>query len=340
MKVMNIMLSRNGGGIEQCFLDYDKALKSQGFETISISSFFAKVNKHIHTKFKLPNLANYDLISCLVLKIFIIFLKPKIIITHGNRALNFVHTTNTKIPIITIAHNDQIDRKLKSDYIIALTKYSHSKLLLRGFKEEQILQLPNMFQCRADFCERQFKKPIVIGVVSRFVKKKGIDIFIKALDNLNKQKIDFKAIIGGSGLEKNQLIALAKQLDLNDRITFVGWVEDTKSFFDSIDIFCLPSIEEPFGISLLEAIGNSVPVIASRTEGPDEMIQHLENGLLFVINSHQDLSKNIKYMINNQIQAREMAYKAFVHLKQEYEMTIVAEKLKNIVNLIGSKNVT
>ncbi len=127
----------------------------------------------------------------------------------------------------------------------------------------------------------------------------------KAIKILKKKNNDLHAVIGGSGEEKDNLIALAHKLNLQDQISFTGWVNDRDKFFKQIDIFCLPSLHEPFGIIVLEAMEASMPIVSTDTEGPAAILNDMQDGLICKAGSAEDLAAKIVYLIENPIKAKE-----------------------------------
>ncbi|BDU60559.1 glycosyl transferase family 1 [Candidatus Rickettsia kotlanii] len=334
MKILNIMLSRDLGGIQQAFLDYSTALEMQKIEVINITSYKAKINSFLHKQsLKLPNIVLFDLLSVLILKYIIHKTKPNIIIAHGNRAINFSKFAKSQnIKLIGIAHNYSLKGLSKCDFVIALTHHMKEFLLTNNFAESRICILPNMINIAKDFIlNKTYRKPVVIGVLARFVAKKGIDVFIKAIKILKEKKYDLHAVIGGSGEEKDNLIALAHKLNLQDQISFTGWVNDRDKFFKQIDIFCLPSLHEPFGIIVLEAMEASVPIVSTDTEGPAAILNDTQDGLICKAGSAEDLAEKIVYLIENPIKAKEFSKNAYLTLKQNYDIKVVSEKLQHIL---------
>jgi glycosyltransferase involved in cell wall biosynthesis len=126
---------------------------------------------------------------------------------------------------------------------------------------------------------RPLRRPPVIGAMGRLVAKKGMNDFIEAIALLKRESLVFFAAIAGEGPERYALEALVRSYGLEDRLTFAGWV-DSRNFLRELDIFVLPSREEPFGIVTLEAWAAGLPVVATACEGPRSYIQHAENGLL------------------------------------------------------------
>ena len=336
MKIFNIMLSRELGGIQQAFLDYHDALKSEEFKVTNIISIFAQINKKTPSKFWLLNLGPWDIFSRLHLRLLTFLLRPDIIIAHGNRAISFT-TRKKSIPVIGVAHNYKLKNFNKCDYIIALTKHMIEHLIEQKFRSDRIILIPNMIKLVDEKAPRDFSDPIKIGAMGRFVPKKGMDVFINSLVRLKRKRYNFQAIIGGDGPEKEDLIKLVTTQGLTEEVKFIGWVENSNRFFENIDIFVLPSLHEPFGIIVLESMANGVPVVATRTEGPAEIIREPLDGLLCDINSSQDLAKKISYLIDNPHLAKRYTRSSFLQLKENYDIKIVSKLLASYLKLIVNK---
>ena len=85
-------------------------------------------------------------------------------------------------------------------------------------------------------------------------------------------KSNIKLTIGGDGPERRALKQLTMDLDISDKVEFVGWVEDVAEFLSGSDLFVLPSREEPFGIVILEAMAVGIPIVTTKTQGPLEIL--------------------------------------------------------------------
>ena len=84
---------------------------------------------------------------------------------------------------------------------------------------------------------RPLKKPLSeedgllrLTALGRFVKKKGFDTLLEAFASLRKEESNVKLTIGGDGPERKALKQLAMDLDISDKVEFVGWVEDVTEF--------------------------------------------------------------------------------------------------------------
>lgn len=331
------MLSRDLGGIQQAFVDYSKALELQKFKVINIISVFAKVGMVDSIKrncIKLPNFGVWDIFSILYLWLIIKWIKPDLIIAHGNRAITF--SVANLVPLVGVAHNYSLKGLRKCDYVIALTKHMQQYLIQQNFESAKICLLPNMIDSTEGVAYTPYKQPMVVGTIARFVNKKGIDIFLQALAKLKVKNYQFKALIGGDGEERASLIELATELNLTQQVTFTGWIEDKKEFFNAIDIFCLPSRQEPFGIIVLEAMKYRTPIIATNTEGPREILQDGKDGLLCEVDA-SDLATKLAYLIDNPDKAHEYSKNGYLRLEQNYAINVVSVQLANFIQSIINK---
>lgn len=338
MRIFNIMMARDLGGIQQSFIDYSTALTKEGHEVVNVTSSFAKINKSLPNSIKLPNLFQWCIISKLYLRILISIYKPNVLLAHGGRAISFAHSFKPRsIPLIGIAHNYKTKRLKKCDYIISVTKILIDYLASQGFSRKKIFHIPNMSKIFHHYQEKQYKKPIVIGSFGRFVTKKGFNYLIEAIALLKSQGHNIRLLIGGSGEEENALKKLVRDLNLIEEVTFLGWIEDKDKFFEQIDIFCLPSTSEPFGIILLEAMERSTPIVATKSGGPTEILQDKKDALLTEIESPQDLANKLSALIIDEKKARVLSYSAYLRLAKNYDIKIVGKKLASILNQINRK---
>lgn len=330
------MLSRDLGGIQQAFVDYSDALKMQNHKVMNISSLGAKINGHINSNFKLPNLGSFCFISKLFLKLLILVYKPDIVICHGNRAIIFTKAFNTDLTkIVGVAHNYSYKYLKKCDYILTLTNRLKNHLIQHGIPAGKLLQFSNMVRIENHYEARPFHSPITIGTFGRFVEKKGFIYLIDSISILIKKGYYVNLHIGGAGKEAEKLKNRTRELGLEQIVFFDGWIHDKKSFFNKIDIFCLPSIQEPFGIILLEAMQYSKPIVATKSGGPEELLIHGREGLIADIASSEELALNLEKLIKDQNFSMSLSKNAYDKLKEDYDIKILSEKLSAaLINIV------
>jgi glycogen synthase len=121
----------------------------------------------------------------------------------------------------------------------------------------------------------------LILYVGRLDSEKGVDVLIKAFA---AAKIPgSQLVLAGTGLLQCELHSLACTLGIEKNVTFLGYIEQPvlAHLYRVADIFVCPSLYEPFGMVVLEAMLQGVPVIATNIGGLKEIIIHNKNGLLF-----------------------------------------------------------
>jgi glycosyltransferase involved in cell wall biosynthesis len=308
MKIFNAMFSKKLGGLEQAFLDYNHALLMQHNDVISIIHPSALVENNISNHYiPIKNFNSYDILAISKLKKLVINHRPNCIITHGRRAFSLFKKTNLDTILIGVSHKYNSNSEASYSYlkgadaVIAITKYMRQELIGQGFRDKDVYYVPNMISIpdNITYESPKFRDVPVIGMIGRLAHEKGYDIFIKALSTLKKQGIEFSAKIAGDGEDYNAIVKYIDAEGLKSDIEMSGWIEDTASFYKGVDIICVPSYIESFGIVLLEALLHSKPCIASLCPGPKEIGEHEKNLLLFPIGDHNTLADMIRRLIND-----------------------------------------
>ncbi|MEF1290585.1 glycosyltransferase [Vibrio sp. M260118] len=136
----------------------------------------------------------------------------------------------------------------------------------------------------------------IIGSAGRLETVKGHDTLIDAMPLLPNH---IQLVIAGNGSQKEALQAKVKQLGLNSRVTFLGLVNDMPRFYQSLDLFCLPSRCEGFPLSTLEAQSCDVVTLASDVGATNETLCP-RTGQLFERESPQALAQCVLNAIENQ----------------------------------------
>lgn len=335
MRIFNIMVSRELGGIQQAYVDYYKALHMQGHEVINISSRNAAINNHLKGSIELPNFTSWCFISKLYLWILALILKPDIIVAHGGRAINFAKAAKPfSVKLIGVSHNYTYKRLKKCDYVIVITEHLRKYMINNGYSAANLFKIPNMLRISKTYKKKEFHQPVIIGSYGRFAEQKGFEYLLNAAALLEEKGYDFKLVLGGEGQDEDKLKALSQELDIDNKVDFIGWVEDKDNFFSSIDIFCLSSIEEPFGIVLLEAMEHSTPIVTTRCEGPNEIFAAGNDAIFADIKSSEDLAYKLIEFIDNQYLAQSTARIAYEILLENYDIKIVAKNLNKVISQI------
>jgi 1,2-diacylglycerol 3-alpha-glucosyltransferase len=123
---------------------------------------------------------------------------------------------------------------------------------------------------------------LVIVTVARMTKKKGVQNIVDLAPSLLEKHKNLVFVMIGDGPLKEKLERMVKDSDLSGNFYFTGEVSREKvlGYLEQADIFALPSINEAFGISILEAMSKKVPIVAMNNSGVSDIIKNGVNGYL------------------------------------------------------------
>jgi glycosyltransferase involved in cell wall biosynthesis len=120
----------------------------------------------------------------------------------------------------------------------------------------------------------------IIGSISRFDKRKGIEYLIKATKLLKTKYVNVKLVLIGDGEEKRMLLNLIKKLEIEEQVLIIGKTIEVEKYLSVFDVFVLPSLQEGLSIAIIEAMASRIPVVASNVDGIPEVISHNHDGIL------------------------------------------------------------
>lgn len=231
-------------------------------------------------------------------------------------------------------------RNLICHRIIAISDCVREDILASGISEKKVATVHNAIDL-AKFPVPSGKAfdpaaPVIGNVARIYPAMKGQDILIRAIGIL---KQDFPAITclfagapaKGQEQELQALEELSAQLGLWENVSFLGNVEDVPGFLSKIDIFALPSRSEGFGISLIEAMAMGVPCVASRLEGPVEVLQGGKYGALFTPDSPEELAQQLRQIMENYPAEKAAAGDRIAYVKQHYNIQTMCDRLEKLM---------
>lgn len=118
----------------------------------------------------------------------------------------------------------------------------------------------------------------VLFSVGELNKNKNHQIIIKALSEINDTNIYY--LVAGIGEMDHQLLQIAEELGIKDRIKLLGYRNDISNLLMISDIFCFPSFREGLPVSVMEAMASGLPVVASNIRGNVDLIDNEKGGFL------------------------------------------------------------
>jgi len=143
--------------------------------------------------------------------------------------------------------------------------------------------------------------------VGRLVKRKGFDFLIRALASLDDKNIH--ALIVGDGPEKENLISLAKQLNIQDNVHLLGFLPEEKKFqyLSNSDIYILSSVHEGLGVVLQEAMQVGLPILSTNNGGQTDIVKEGENGFLVNFGDVAGLGDKINLLMKDKSLKRRLS---------------------------------
>lgn len=344
MRVSQIMLAKGFGGAERSFVDTALALAERGHSVQVIC------HKHFSKIDLLSNLERVELSTvnpggewdfivprkiAALLRSFnsqIVHTQLKRAAWHGSRAGKIAG-----VPVVAKLHNYVDLKKYRHVHTLFCTTQDQLRHVLKsGWPSERVRVIPNFSRIRPAATSRdRWQEPIRILSYGRYVKKKGFDVLLRAFHKLLESGVHARLTIGGQGEELKALESLVKELKLQNSVELGVWIDDVATALDKADLFVLSSLDEPFGIVMLEAMARGVPIISTSTKGPVEVLSETTASLIEV-GSVQALYEAMQNYVKKPAQAFERAKNALECYRKHYfedavlpEIELVYERLIN-----------
>lgn len=161
---------------------------------------------------------------------------------------------------------------------------------------------------------------ILVGIIGRLVPIKNHEMFFKAVLHFLKAnpQIDIKFVVVGDGECRQQLEAYCKEKELTRHVVFWGWIQNVSLVYADLDILALTSLNEGTPVSIIEAMAASVPVIATRVGGIQDLmgkpvvstlekcgVTVCERGILSPNNDPEGFSMGLRYLAREDSTARQ-----------------------------------
>ncbi|MDB5097030.1 MAG: hypothetical protein JWM80_1451 [Cyanobacteria bacterium RYN_339] len=152
----------------------------------------------------------------------------------------------------------------------------------------------------------------VVGTISHLIPWKGQDVFLYAAAQLLRKHPDVRFVIVGDPIfqfrrERERLEGIVKYLGIGDRVEFAGHREDVPALLATFDVFALPSLYEPFGRVLIEAMAAERPIVASQAGGVPEIVLDGETGMLVPPGDPEALANGLAAILEDPARASQLA---------------------------------
>lgn len=185
--------------------------------------------------------------------------------------------------------------------------------------DESIVADDNIIQIIKKFKSDGFR---VLGCAGILTRRKGIDSALQLIAN----KPDFALIIIGDGKESPVLKNMARKLKITERCFFTGFREGASIYFKYFDLFLMPSRSEGFGLTLIEAVQQKVPVVCSDLEVFNELMNNNEV-TFFKSDDMSSLERAVNEVFENSEKKIEFAYNRYM---ENYTDKLMAKGYSNL----------
>ncbi len=166
-----------------------------------------------------------------------------------------------------------------ADRVIAVSNLTRNIVIEKyGIAAEKVVAVHNAVRFASstpEDVERGVEDKIVT-FLGRITYQKGPDYFVEAAAKVLKRVPNVRFVMAGSGDMMNHVVRRVAKLGIADRFHFTGFLkgDDVQKMFMLSDVYVMPSVSEPFGISPLEAMRSNVPVIISKQSGVAEVLEY------------------------------------------------------------------
>ncbi len=185
-------------------------------------------------------------------------------------------------------------------------------------------------------CRYAPENEFVLCHISNFRKVKRVKDVLIVFAKVN-EKIPAHLILVGDGPERYHLEEMCRELNLCDRVHFVGKIRDTSHVLEFSDLFLLPSETESFGLAALEAMVMGVPVISSNTGGIPEVNVQGVTGYLSDVGDVEDMAKNAVYILSDADRLKTFRKNAIEHASS-FSVKAIVSQYEEIYNKVLGKN--
>ena len=175
------------------------------------------------------------------------------------------------------------------------------------------------------------KDDFVLMSTGQISVRKNHEIIIRALAEIDNPAI--KYLIVGFGELEDQLNALTKELNLENRVVFAGYRGDVKELLHAVDAFAFPSLQEGLPVSLMEAMCVGLPVVCSKIRGNVDLVQDGKNGFLVDIHDYNAFANRIMLLFNDKELRNRLGSNASRTI-ENYSNKIVIEKMNQLYSEI------
>jgi len=174
------------------------------------------------------------------------------------------------------------------------------------------------------------QKNILLIFVGNPFDRKGLEYVIRALPKVKNKKTNL-LVIGRKDVSDMPFYQkLSEELNIAKKIKFIGLTPEVDKYLASSDMFLFPTLYEPFGLVILEAMSSGIPVITSKAAGAAELIENMKDGIILKnTKDYNEIAQKINYLLEDKERMKEMGKRARMRA-EKYSWNAAAEKMLKV----------
>ena len=267
---------------------------------------------------------------------------PTVSTVHSDYRLDYLGRPLSRLTYGTI--NTLALRKL--DYRIGVSDAMVDLLIERKFDPEKLFAIYNGldFTPRTPAMRREEylrsvgleadADCVIAGIAARLDPVKDIATLIRGFAKAHQAAPKLRLLIAGDGQEMANLKQLAADLGVANEVCFAGWVHDTDSFYNALDINTLTSISETFPYALTEGARAGLPTVSSKVGGVSCLIDQGSNGFLFPPGDADALAGHLVTLAQDAGLRKAMGQRLYEKAKREFSIEATIQRQLEIYEAI------
>lgn len=250
--------------------------------------------------------------------------------------LAFLEKTNNGVGLKSLfAHQRELKRNSELDKLLVGSRSMHSELLQNGFRDSQVEIVPPAVP-PASWPTRPTESPNIL-FVGQMIKGKGPDLLLRAAAKIESP---FHLTMVGEGNWVPELQQMTRDLGLEDRVTWAGWVSPEKldEYYREARVVAVPSRwPEPFGMVGLEAMQRAKPVVGFAVGGIPDWLNDGVNGFLIDPPSVGKFAVRLDTLLRDEQMAWEMGLQGLRKAGRDFSFQSYVERLESVLSPTASR---
>lgn len=178
---------------------------------------------------------------------------------------------------------------------------------------------------------------MIIGNIARFCEQKDHRTLLKAFKLISENMRNINLLLVGNGPLKAEMEDIVRDLQIRDKVKFLGDRRDIPNLLKIIDIFVLSSKREGLPVVLLEAMASGLPIVATSAGGNSEVVIDGETGVIVPTQDPERLAEAICKVISDEKRAKEMGERGQKRIKECFTFEHMIDEYEKIYNSVGRR---